>query len=384
MIVSILQFIFWASLILIGYSYFLYPVILLIWDKVRPVKEGLYSSDMPGVSIIISAYNEEQVIEHRIKNCLELDYPADKLEIIVASDGSSDATCAIARKIEDGRLKIEEFTERRGKVNVLNAVAPKAQNEIIVFSDANTLFKRDAIKNLVHHFEDPHIGCVCGRLQFVNVEGSNSSEMEGVYWRYETFMKTIEGRRGYLLGANGGIYAIRKELFVTCPPDTIVEDFVLPMKILEGGHKVLYDPEAIAVEETAKHIIQEKKRRIRIGAGNFQALVMLTHMLNPLRGFPALAFLSHKVLRWLTPFFMITAFGANVFLRFDPIYRTILFLQLGFYMCAFLGQMLSWGEKNIKPFNLCYYFVSMNLALLLGFVRYMTGEQKVTWERTER
>lgn len=379
-----IKILFWLSVLLITYTYILYPVFLIALNRFRPVPEPIFASRFPGVSVIIAAYNEQKDIAARIENLLELDYPRENLEIIIASDGSSDKTNEIVRQYESRGVKLFDFPGRRGKVNVLNEIVPQVMHPIVAFSDANSLFKKDALKCLVRNFQDEKVGCVCGLLRFVTAEGTKSGELEGVYWRFETMLKKLEGKRGALLGANGAIFAIRKELFIPLPSNTIVEDFVLPMKILERGYKVIFEPEAAAVEETAKHIIHEKERRIRIGAGDFQAISLLGPMLNPRRGFPALAFWSHKVIRWCVPFFMITAVLTNLILIHEPLYFLFFLLQCLFYFMAMIGQVLSWSHIYIKFFSLCYYFVSMNAALFLGFVRFVTNTQKVAWNRTER
>ncbi len=381
---SLVKITFWTSLFFIVYSYFIYPLILLALGRSRE-KEPLKPSDpVPSVSIIVAAYNEESVIRLRIENLLMLEYPKDKLEIIIASDGSSDKTAAIAREFEAKGVVVYGYEARRGKVNVLNATVPKAKGDVIVFSDANTFFKYDTVSKLVRRFQDKKVGCVCGLLQFTTAAGSTSAHLESVYWRYETFLKIMEGSFGALLGANGALYAIRKDLFFQCPPDTIIEDFVIPMKILERGFKVVYDKEAVALEDAAKHLIQEKKRRIRIGAGDFQSIGLLGSMLNPLRGFPSFAFWSHKILRWFTPFFMLFAFAANVLLLEMPFFKAVFVAQCAFYGLALLGQALSWGGIKVKTLNLFYYFVSMNLALFLGFLNYISRTHTVKWDRTER
>jgi cellulose synthase/poly-beta-1,6-N-acetylglucosamine synthase-like glycosyltransferase len=378
------KFIFWTSVFLIGYSYVLYPLILLALRKPSP-KNGTRPDDFtPSVSIVISAYNEEKVIRKRIENLLWLEYPKDKLELIIASDGSDDKTAEIVKEYQAKGIVLYDYKERRGKVNVLNETVPKARGEIIVFSDANSFFTSSTVTKLVHRFQDQNVGCVCGALHFTTPEGSTSAALEGVYWRYENFLKTVEGQFGSLLGANGALYAVRKELFYPCPPDTIIEDFVIPMKILEKGLKNVYEPEAIALEDAAKHIVQEKTRRIRIGAGDFQSIGLLWRMLAPGRGFPALAFWSHKILRWFTPFFMLGAFLSNALLLDSPALRTIFVIQCDFYALAVLGQVLTRAGFPVKILSLCYYFVSMNLALFLGFVNYVTGTHSVKWERTER
>ncbi|MCA9405374.1 MAG: glycosyltransferase family 2 protein [Candidatus Omnitrophica bacterium] len=380
----ILKIIFWLAVFLLGYSYVVYPIILILIDKLFKSKQFRLSDDLPGVSIIIAAYNEEKVIQARIENCLGLDYPKDKLEIIIASDGSDDRTNDIVRPFAAQGVVLYDYQQRRGKVNVLNETIPKAKYDIVLFSDANTMFKVDAVKKLVRYFGDEKVACVVGALEFVSADGSRTGELEGFYWRYETMMKKREGRRGSLLGANGAIYALRKELYEHCPADTIVEDFFIPMRLLNKGYYVVYEPRANAIEEAAHKIVHEKQRRIRIGAGDFQALFRLGPMLNPFKGFSAFAFWSHKVLRWFAPFFLIIAFILNGLLLGEAYYKVWFGLQILFYMSALIGQILSWADHNVKFFNLCYYFVSMNMALFLGFIRFVTNTQNVKWKRTER
>ncbi len=381
-----MKIIFWISSFLIFYTYLIYPGIL--WAFFR--RKGLIynhelsavNGDLPFVTILVSAHNEEKVIDGRIHNLLELDYPKEKLEIIIASDGSDDNTDNIVKGYNGKGVRLVSFKERMGKVNVLNNVIPESRGEIIVLSDANTVFKKSAVKILINRFSDKRIGCVCGELNFR--KNSGVENLEGVYWRYEQFLKGIEGARGSLLGANGGIYAIRKELFQKIPADTIVEDFVIPMHILEKGKKVIYEPEAIAFEDAGKVIVQELARRIRIGAGDFQALTLTWRMLNPLKGFSAFAFISHKVIRWLVPFFMIFAFFTNLALSGALLYKALFAMQIIFYLLAVTGRVLVSAHLKARFAGLPYYFVSMNLGLFFGFVKFCFRRQKVTWDRTER
>ena len=380
----VLEGLFWVSVLAVVYAYAIYPVLLLLFRWVRRPVERRMSKELPHVSILIAAFNEEKVIRRRIENCLKLDYPVDRLEVIIASDGSVDQTNEIAREYGHAGIRLHEYPERRGKVNVLNDSAPRAEGEIILFSDANTFFAEDAVKKLVRHFGDERIGCACGRLQFVNADGSRTADLEGVYWRFETLLKRLEGERGSLLGANGAIFALRKALYEPCPPQTIVEDFVLPMKVLQNGHQVVFEPDALATEEAPPGLAHEYGRRTRIGAGDLQALGMLLPMLNPFRGFPALAFFSHKVLRWFGPFFLGTALVTNLFLASVPGYRGTLLLQGAFYFSAAVGGILEYLGRPVRLFSLPYYFVSMNWALFAGYLRLLLGRQKVTWRRTER
>lgn len=378
-----MKILFWIVLLLVGYAYLLYPIVLFVLARFK--KEILQKSDiLPGVSIIVSAYNEEVVIEEKIKNCLELDYPKENLEIIIASDGSDDRTNEIVEKYSKRGVVLADYKERRGKAEVLNQTIPTAKNEIIVLSDANTFFRKDALKMLVRNFGDDRVGCVCGEMKFRNSAENKIGELEGFYWKYEVFLKRLEGRRGSLLGANGGIYAIRKRLFERIPANTIIDDFVIPMKILEKEYRVLYEPEAIAYEDTAKGVIQEMTRRVRIGAGDFQSLILTRQLLNPFRGFSAFSFWSHKVLRWFAPFLLIGALFFNAFLVSEKPYLVLFIAQIGFYFAALIGRFLSASHIHIKILGICYYFVSMNIALLVGFFKFLSGTQKVTWERTER
>ena len=377
-----MKILFWTVSILIVYTYLLYPLVLSVLARFK--KEILQKSDiLPGVSIIVSAYNEEVVIEEKIKNCMELDYPKESLEIIIASDGSDDRTNEIVKRFFDEGVVLADYKERRGKSEVLNRTVPTAKNEIIVLSDANTSFRKDALKMLVRNFGDDRVGCVCGEMKFRNSRENKIGELEGFYWKYEVFLKRLEGQRGSLLGANGGIYAIRKRLFEKIPSDTIIDDFVIPMKILEKEYRVLYEPEAIAYEDTAKGVIQEMARRVRIGAGDFQSLILTRQLLNPFRGFSAFSFWSHKVLRWFAPFFLTGALFFNAFLAEERFYLIVFIIQISFYIAALIGRINS-KTARIKVFGMCYYFVSMNIALLVGFFKFLTGTQKVTWERTER
>lgn len=376
------KILFWSSVILVVYAYLFYPLVLFILNRFR--REVLRKSDeLHGITLIVSAYNEESIIEAKIKNLLELDYPKENLEIIIVSDGSDDKTDEIVRKYSDKGIVLADYEVRSGKTEVLNRTIPMAKNEIIVLSDANTFFKKGALKALVRNFGDDRVGCVCGEIRFKNVRANKIGELEGFYWKYEVFLKRLEGAQGSLLGANGGIYAIRKKLFEPLPCNIIVEDFVIPMRILEKGYMVLYEPEAIAYEETAKSIIKEIARRIRIGAGDFQSLVLMRRLLNPLCGFNAFAFWSHKVFRWFAPFLLLGILFFNAFLVGERFYLALFLMQLSFYFAALIGRASS-AATRLKPFGFCYYFVSMNIALLVGFFRFLTNTQSVAWERTER
>lgn len=377
MICSDALIVFLISAGVILYSYAIYPLLLaLVPVRQRPVAEP---GNWPSVSIFISMFNEEKHITARIENLLALDYPADKLEILIGSDGSTDRTNELVRKFGDRRVKLHAFDQRSGKPSVLNRLVPQAQGELLAFSDANAMFAGDALRKLARHFVDPHIGGVCGRLVF---HGENSGTDEGPYWKLETYLKTRESAIDSCLGANGAIYAIRKSCWPVIPDNTFVDDFVIGMRVREQGVRVVYDREAVATEELPQSVGHEMTRRIRIGAGDFQALFLCWRSLLPWRGVYVWSFWSHKVLRWFAPFFMVMALAANFRLIPEPIFIITMILQLAFYALALFGLLLH--KRKFFLFSAPHYFVTINLALLLGFFRFITGTQQVAWKRTAR
>src|SRR3989338_4252462 len=304
----LLELIFWSGLFLLFYSYLGYPLFLIIISKMLPLKPLRKREDVrcPTVSILIAAYNEEKVIGDKLKNCLALDYPAELLEIYVGSDGSSDKTNDIVREYaeKEKRIHLLEFP-RTGKSGVLNKTMAYIKSEIVVFSDANTEYIRDALVNLVKHFSDEKVGCVCGRLIYRNPEEVVSGKGESVYWRYETALKKMESRLGYIAGANGAIYAIRRELFEPLPTGTINDDFMISMRIVQEGFKSVYDENAIAYEDVAPNMESEFRRHVRDGAGHYIAVYHLLRLLNPFLGLRSFIYWSHKLLRWIAPFVLI-------------------------------------------------------------------------------
>jgi cellulose synthase/poly-beta-1,6-N-acetylglucosamine synthase-like glycosyltransferase len=333
----------------------------------------------------VSAHNEETWIPARIENALKLKYPKDKLEILIASDGSVDHTNDIVRNFSAAstNVRLLDYAERRGKAAALNASIPRISAEIVVFSDANTLFKSDAIQRLVSWFADPSVGVVCGKP--VLTDSLTAENVDGLYWRYETFIKTCEGKLGSLLGANGAIYAMRRELFCPIPDNTIVDDLVIPLLAkCKHGCRIVYDPEAVAYEETAPSIGDEFRRRVRIGTGDYQSLFLLWPLLNPRHGWTTFSFLGHKVLRWASPFFLAIAAIANLLLLPKPIYVLTMTVQVAFYGTALCGARVrgnNWVVKFMRGISL---FCSVNAALFVGFFRWLCSEQTGTWRRTQR
>ena len=383
----LLEVIFWSGLFLLFYAYLGYPLFLIIINKIMSPK-SLRKRDTerrPVVSILIAAYNEEKVIGDKLNNCMALDYPAELLEIYVASDGSSDKTNDIVKGYaeKEKRIHLLEFP-RSGKSGVLNKAMACIKSEIVVFSDANTEYMRDALTNLVKHFSYEKVGCVCGRLIYRNPGEVVSGKGESLYWRYETALKKMESRLGYVAGANGAIYAIRRELFEPLPAGTINDDFTISMKIVQKGFRSVYDENAIAYEDVAPNMESEFKRHSRDGAGHYIAVMHLLGLLNPFLGIRAFIYWSHRIFRWAAPFVLMLLFFLNILLLNDLFYLPIFILHLGFYLLAVIGVIYAKSKKLPFFMYVPFYFCNLNLALLIGFFKAVTGRQKMTWERTER
>jgi cellulose synthase/poly-beta-1,6-N-acetylglucosamine synthase-like glycosyltransferase len=371
---------------LVAYAYFGYPVLLLVlarWFGRRSQPPAVAEADLPSLSLLIAAYNEESVIDERVRNALAMKYPADRLEIVVASDGSSDATADIVRRYADRGVRLLDYQQRRGKANVLNSAIPELKGDVVMFSDANTYTDADAALNLGRWFANPEVGMVCGRL--VLTDPHTGRNADSLYWKYETFLKKQEGRLGALLGANGAIYALRRALYVPVPTNTLVDDFVIPLLAkLRSGCRIVYDCAATAHEETPAEVRSEFHRRARIGAGGFQSMCWLWRLLHPRHGWTALSFASHKILRWLCPFLLIGMLVLNLALWQHPWFQVILLGQLAFYLTSALAACIPGRVRVLKPLRLTTLFTGMNLALLVGFWRWLRGNKGGAWKRTAR
>jgi cellulose synthase/poly-beta-1,6-N-acetylglucosamine synthase-like glycosyltransferase len=378
--------VFVACAALVAYAYAGFPV--LIWALARLLGRRRTpgtpaDAELPTVSVLVAAYNEEAIIHQRIRNALALDYPAGKLEVVIATDGCSDRTAEVVRGYADQGVRLLEYPQRRGKATVLNDSIPRLHGDVVILSDANTFTDPDAARQLARWFADPAVGVVCGKL--VLTDPATGRNADGLYWKYETFLKRCEGRLGALLGANGGNYAIRRAAFTPIPADTIVDDFVLPLEArLRTGCRIVYDPSAVGREETPAYIGAEFRRRARIGAGGFQSVGRLWRLLDPRQGWVAFTFLSHKVLRWLCPFFLVGLLASNLVLAADPVFLALLAGQVWFYGVSALLAFVPVRAKALKPLLLTTMFTGMNLALLIGFWRWVRGTQAGIWQRTPR
>ena len=389
-----LAILFWVAVGCILHTYVLYPLLLISLDALAQARGAwaylsgderrrpLAQLGLPHVSVLVAAYNEASCIGQRIENLLDQDYPADKLEILIGSDASSDETDAIVQRYAARGVKLSRG-ERAGKAGVLARLIGLARGEVLVMTDANTDFEKDAIRRLVQPLRDPAVGLVCGRLRLHSPVGAPVAE--GAYWKLESLLKMYESRRGCVMGANGGIYAVRKHLFPPLPAGTIVDDFVAALRVMQTGYEVRYEPEAVAHEEAAPDHGGEYKRRVRIADGCFRALSQFRDLLSLRHGFTAFALWSHKVFRWIVPQAMVVALLTNLLLAPGSRFYGALMLGQGVaYFLAALGLLGASPRKFRSLADAAAHFVEMNAALLVGFYQFSRGGQGQTWNRTAR
>ncbi len=369
---------FWILLLLLVHCYVLFPVTLPFLSElfVRRNRRLLDSETLPKVSILVSAYNEEAVIEKKILNFLELDYPKELLEILIGDDGSSDRTAEIVERYADKGIRLVRAVKNAGKAAMLNRLHSEASGEILVFCDANTMLFPNVVRKLVAPFADPKIGCVCGHLILTDKSGSPLGSGELSYWDFESEIKKFEGILDRLIGGNGALYAIRNSLYTKLPvKKSVMDDFFITVKVLQKGFFCTFDPSAIGTEQTSKEGAGEYRRKVRIGRANYNYLFSYLPLLNPLRPLLAYLFVSHKLLRWLTPHIMLAAFILNIILlwKMQPVYFVSFGLMILFLIVALF-----------KISGSAYYFLLMNFAMFKGSLLSFRKEQGGGWKREAR
>lgn len=404
-----MKIIFWILVFIVFYTYIGYGIVvwLLVKIKEHGKPHDSLSSDhkaVPEVTILIAAYNEEAVVVDKMDNCMALDYPADKLNVLWATDGCTDRTVPLLTKyINDHNLqnvKVQAFEERKGKGATLCRGIEFVTTPIVVFTDANTMINKNAIREIVKKFDNPKVGCVSGEKRVGNAETESSvddnkvkdaAETEGIYWKYESFLKDHDSRLCSAMGADGGLFALRKALFETLPEGVLLDDFIISMRVLLKGYVIAYCPEAYVHEGTSASIVEESKRKVRIAAGGIQSVGMLKPLLNIFKyGTLSFEYISHRVLRWtVTPFALLLLFPLNVIIiavnGWHPlVYPVILLLQLLFYDLALYGAILSKQGKKSKIPYICYYFMFMNICVLKGIAYLRRKKGSGTWERAKR
>lgn len=393
-----LEILFWIAFFIVFYTYLGYGILLYFLVKikeafVKPIQRKLPQAeeDMPEVTLFITAFNEEDVIDEKMCNSLSLNYPADKLHIVWVTDGSNDGTNQRLKDRWKDHVTVFFQPERQGKTAAMNRGVKLVNTPIIVFTDANTMINREAIREIILAFEDPRVGCVAGekRIAVQTTDGAAAGG-EGIYWKYESTLKALDARLYSAVGAAGELFAIRRELFEEMERDTLLDDFILSLRIAMKGHTIAYCTEAYAIESGSANMKEEEKRKVRIAAGGLQSIARLRPLLNPFRyGILSFQYVSHRVLRWsVTPILMLALLPLNIFLlclKASPIlYGTLLILQLLFYFLGFLGYYLSTRQIKNKVLFVPYYFLFMNLNVLKGIGYLKRKKGTGAWEKAKR
>lgn len=397
MMLSLMPVLFWGLIFIIFYAYIGYGVLLFLIVKLKrsihhSTSPSTKESDLPTVVFIVAAYNEEDYIEEKIKNCLQFDYPKEKIAFWFVTDGSTDNTPSLVEQyptLPGQTIRLFHSPARKGKIAAVERVMAFVNAEITIFTDANTDVNPSAIRNIVRHYADPKVGAVAGEKRIaLGKTGDATSAGEGIYWKYESLLKKWDSELYSTIGAAGELFSIRTEQYRHVPQDTLIEDFVMTMGIAMRGYKIVYEPDAYAVESSSASIEEELKRKIRIAAGALQATWRLSALLNPFNyGILTFQYISHRVLRWtVAPLALPILFFLNIYLAFNgsPIYKVILVSQICFYFFSILGYVFERKQLKIKAFFVPYYFCMMNYAMYRGFFRLLGGRQSVVWEKAKR
>jgi cellulose synthase/poly-beta-1,6-N-acetylglucosamine synthase-like glycosyltransferase len=377
--------VFWLCLAAMFHTYIFYPLTLRLWPKRFAKPPVMPESDWPTVAVLIPAYNEEKVIEAKVRNSLELDYPPEKLEILIGSDGSTDRTNGLVRNFSDPRVRLFEYEGRNGKPGVLNRMVQETSADILLMTDANVRLEITTFRNLIRHFADPSVAGVAAVKAIVAPdEHAETTSVEHRYATYTAGIKALEGAVGGYSGALGAYYAMRRTLFKPFPLVAMNDDILALTPAILAGMRVAYEPTAIGYEDSGDSVGEEFRRRVRIGASNYKTLDLCRDLIRPSRGMVAYTFFSHKVLHWYLPFFMIFALLANLFLITFPVYKWLLLGQCAGYGLALIGGLLDRAGVKLPIAFKLYYFVVMNVALFLGWIAYRRKSRSAVWQPTHR
>ena len=382
---------FWIFLSIVFYAFIGYGIVLYILVKIKrilkPVNKNTNAFFEPAITLVIPCFNEADILADKIANCKQLDYPSDKLNIIFITDGSTDYSESILTAWPE--IEVLHQNRRAGKTAAENRAMKFVKTPFVIFSDANTMLNAEAVKNIVQHFADDMVGCVSGEKRIISESADSASASgEGIYWKYESLLKKLDSELYSAVGAAGELVAFRTLLYKDLPEDTLLDDFMQSMQMAAAGYKIVYEPEAYAVETASENVAEELKRKVRICAGGWQSINRLSSKLTvgktPLLFFQ---YVSHRVLRWtVTPFLLIALFFMNIWMSMDGsiFYQLIMAAQVLFYISAFGGFILENRKVKFKPVFVPYYFCTMNYAVLAGLQRYLSGRQKATWDKAQR
>jgi len=394
-----INILFWVLLFIVFYAYFGYGIVLYALVLLKRIFKGkkLNSSEasdyQPEVTLFVAAYNEKDYVDAKVKNSLSLIYPKEKVKQLWVTDGSDDGTPDLLKKYTDQGIEVHHENKRGGKIGAMNRGMAFVKTPIVIFSDGNTMLGKESIQRIVNLFKDPKVGCVSGEKRIFSKDSDTAVGSEGIYWKYESTLKKWDAELYSVVGAAGELFAIRTELFQEVEKDTLLDDFIISLRIAMKGYTIQYDPEAYAIESASANVKEELKRKIRIAAGGIQSIIRLSPLLNPFKtGILSFQFVSHRVLRWtLAPLSLPLILVFNFFLAanagwddWTSVYTWLFYAQILFYTMALTGWALENRELKAKIFFIPYYFFIMNYAVILGINRYFKGQQSVNWERAKR
>lgn len=393
----ILELIFWILLFILFYTYIGYGIVLYLILKIRNllVKNNNTNSDYafePNVCLFVTAYNEKDYVKQKVENSFSLDYPSEKIQYLWITDGSDDGTPDILRNYPE--LEIHHLPERRGKMHAMNRGVKFVKAPIIIFSDTNTILGKNSIREIVARFRNEKTGCVAGEKRIIEKDADAAAGAgEGIYWKLESWVKRMDAELNSAVGAVGELFAVRTELFEDVETDTILDDFMISLRIAQKGYKIAYTPNAFAEETASLNVGEELKRKIRIAAGGIQSLLRLKSLLNPFRfGWFSWQYFSHKVLRWtLSPVSCFLIFPVNLLIVWQKnswfgidFYTIVFYLQVLFYILAAIGWYFENRKLHFKFLFVPYYFLFINYASVRGIFRYLKGKQSAAWEKSKR
>ncbi|MEI8084862.1 MAG: glycosyltransferase family 2 protein [Paludibacter sp.] len=386
-----LEIIFWILLGIVFYTYLGYGIVLFLMIRIKRIFKKqkqviLTDEQLPEVTLLIAAYNEQDFVAKKVENTLQLNYPKAKLHQMWVTDGSDDNTPTLLKNYPE--IEVLHKPERNGKIAAMNRAMKFVKTPVVIFSDANTILGVNSIMKIAQMFSNPKTGCVSGEKRIFNADKETAAGAgEGIYWKYESALKRWDAELNTAVGAAGELFAIRTELFNEVEADTLLDDFIISLRVAMQGYKIDYDPEAYAQETASANVKEELKRKIRIAAGGIQSVVRLYQLLNIFKyGLLSFQYISHRVLRWtITPIALLLLLIVNILLApTSVLFTIILALQGLFYISAFIGWQLENKALKVKIFFIPYYFYIMNYAVYMGFLRYIRNKQSVNWERAKR
>jgi cellulose synthase/poly-beta-1,6-N-acetylglucosamine synthase-like glycosyltransferase len=393
-----LEITFWILFLIVFYTFAGYAFLLILLLQIKRIFQAkknapeVHTQDLPKVCMFVPAFNERGYVDVKVKNLLELQYPADKLQYLWITDGSDDGTPELLKKYP--QMEVRHLPERRGKIHAMNRGMQFVDAPIVIFSDSNTTLCAEAIQIIVQTFADPKVGCIAGEKRIINLKADGAAGSgENLYWKFESWVKRMDSELNSVVGAVGELFAIRTELYSEVENDAILDDFMISLRIAEKGYRIAYTPNAYAIESASVNVKEELKRKVRIAAGGLQTVGRLKELLNPFRfGILSFQYISHKVLRWtIAPWALFGLFFINFFILLKSgsgantgFYTIFFYLQAFMYVLAVIGWFLERHKIRFKLLFVPYYFTTMNYASIMGWIRFLKGKQSVNWEKSKR